>query len=811
MTTAHEEDIAMDTRLMWGLPRSMSRELVLRNAELRRNAEVQCARNQIDPRWERRCSMALAQDVSDLLATPEMRVEGALKVGGRARYVADVHRPGMLWARFLLSPVPHARIAAIDTAKAKAVPGVHAVLTGADIGPRRFGRAIQDWPVLAYERVRYVGERVAAVAAETREAAEAAVALIAVDYEELPAVFDAEAAMAPDAPILHPDAAEYAGERPGAPIHPNVQAHAFVQKGEPDIERVFAQADLVVEDRYVGTRQHQGYIEPRGCVVWIEDDGTVQVVTTCKGPYGLRGQLARVTGVPTDKIVVDAHFVGGDFGGKGTSIEEFACYYLAEATGRPIKAIMTYAEELAAGAPQHAATFYLRTGVMRDGRIIAHESRAYVDNGAYGGGRPNLPTTVSGGLQCLYGYAVPNTRLEAWVVATNLAPGGNMRAPGAVHRGFAGEGHIDHLARELGMDPLRFRHSNALRPGDTGLTGEHFRNPRAVEVLERLREETGWGSKPLAPNHGRGIALRARHVGEGKGELLVRLLSDARIEVLSATSDQGGGIATVMKRVAAATLSVDLDRVSVRYGTTAEAPNDGGVGGSHTTHVVGQATLHGATVLKSRLEELAAEVMGWPAGEVRLERDRFVVAGAREASAAFDEVAERIARGGPVEVVGAYDAAEHHAPEGGDHNFYAYMVEVDVDPESGSVRLVDVVAVLDVGTIINPIAHQGQVDGGFIYGLGQAVTEELVMQDGRVMNAHLGEYKLPTQMDAPSFRPVLVPTDIGPGPFGAKAAGELTNTAVAGAVANAVYDAVGVRVTTMPITSERVYTALRQR
>ncbi len=754
--------------------------------------------------------MALIQDVADLLATPEVRVEGALKAGGRARYVSDVRRPGMLWARFLLSPLPHARIVAIDTAKAKAVPGVHAVLTGADIGPRRFGRALLDWPVLAYERVRFVGERVAAVAAETREAAEAAVALIDVEYEELPAVYDPEAAIAPDAPILHPNVAEY-GERPGAPSHPNVQAHAFAQKGEPDIERVFAQADLVIEDRYVGTRQHQGFIEPRGCVIWIEDDGTVQVVTTCKGPYGLRGQLARVTGVPVDKIVVDAHFVGGDFGGKGTSIEEFACYYVAKETGRPVKAIMTYAEELAAGAPQHAATFYLRTGVMRDGRIVAHQSRTYVDNGAYGGGRPNLPTTVSGGMQCLYGYSIPNTHLEAWAVSTNLAPGGNMRAPGAVHRGFAGEVHIDHLARELGMDPLSFRLINALRPGDTGLTGEHFRNPRAVDVLEKLREETAWGSRPLPPNHGRGIALRARHVGEGKGELVVRLLSDARVEVLSATSDQGAGIATVMKRVAAATLSVNLDRVTVRYGTTAEAPNDGGVGGSHTTHVVGQATLNGATVLKSRLEELAAEVMGWPAGEVRLERDRFVVATDRGTSAAFEEVAERIARGGPVEVVGAYDAAEHHSPEGGDHNFYAYMVEVAVDPDSGQVRLIDVVAALDVGTIINPVAHQGQVDGGFIYGLGQAVTEELVIQDGNVVNANLGEYKLPTQMDTPPFRSVLVPTEIGPGPFGAKAAGELTNTAVAGAVANAVYDAVGVRVTTMPITAERVYDALHQR
>ena len=755
--------------------------------------------------------MVLTADMAEVLAVPEVRVEGALKVGGRARYVADVRLPGMLWARFLLSSVPHARILSIDTSKAKAVPGVHAVLTGPDIGPLRFGRAVQDWPVLAYDRVRYVGERVAAVAAETREAAEEAVSLIDVEYEELPAVFDAEAALASDAPILHPEKAAEWDRRGNLAQHPNVQAHAFHQKGESDIERVFAQADLIVEDVHTGTRQHQGYIEQRGCVVWIDGDGMVQVVTTCKGPFGLRGQLARVTGLPVEKIVVDAQFIGGDFGGKGTSIEEFACYYLAQATGRPIKAMMTYAEELTAGAPQHAATFYLRTAVMRDGRMIAHESRAYVNNGAYGAGRPNLPTTASGGLQCLYGYSVPNTRLEAFVASTNQPPGGNMRAPGATHRGFAGEAHVDHIARELEMDPLQFRLINALKPGDTGLVGEHFRNPRAIEVLERLRDETAWGAKPLPPNHGRGVALRARHVGEGKGELLVRLLPNARIEVMSATSDQGGGIATVMKRVAAATLSIDPNRVVIRYGTTAEAPNDGGVGGSHGTHVVGQATLHGATELKAKLEELAAEVMGWPAGAVRLERDRFAVSGDAAASAPFEEVAERIARGGLVEVVGAYDAAEHHSPEGEDHNFYAYMVEVEVDPETGKVQILDVVTVLDVSTIINPIAHQGQVDGGFIYGLGQAVTEELVFEEGRVMTPSLGEYKLPTQMDAPPFRAVLLPTDIGPGPFGAKAAGELTNTAVAGAVANAVYDAVGVRVTTMPITADRVYEALRTR
>ncbi len=754
--------------------------------------------------------MSIDIGVAEVLAEPEVRIEAPLKVTGRARYVADVQMPGLLWADFLLSPLPHARIVSIDTTAARQVPGVHAVLTGAEIGLRFFGRSTFDWPVLAVDKVRYVGERVAAVAAETREAAEEALLLIQVEYEELPAVYDPEEALAPGAPILHEDPNSYASVGPREPVsHPNLQAYGLRTKGNPDIEQAFALADVVVEDTYTGARQHQGFIEPRGCVVWIEDDGTVQVVTTNKAPFGLVREMSRVTGVPTDKIVVDAHFIGGDFGGKGTSIEEFTCYYLAKATGRPVKAIFSYTKELTSGAPQHSAKYVLRTGATRDGKIVAHEVRAYLNNGAYAGGRPNAQTTATGGMQCLHGYAVPNARMEAFMTYTNQMPGGNMRAPGEAHRGLAGEAHIDHLARALGMDPLEFRILNAVRAEDTGLAGERFRNPRAVAVLETLRDETGWGKTPLAPNHGRGVAMRARHVGAGKGNLTLRLLPDARIEVISGAPDQGGGNATVVKRVVAAALSVDPERIQVRYGTTAEAPGDDGVGGSRATTMLGQASIHGSQNLKEKIIELASDAMDWPSTNVRIERDRFVVSGPVPDSAPFDQVAELITRGGPVEASGHYDPAGHRSAEGGDYNFYAYMVEVEVDPETGRVRPVDVVVVVDTSTIINPIAYQGQLDGGFIFGLGGATSEELLFEDGRVVNANLGDYKFLSIKDIPPLRTVLLRTDIGPGPFNAKAAGETTNTAVAGAVANAISDAVGVRIMTMPITAERVFEALQ--
>ena len=287
--------------------------------------------------------------------------------------------------------------------------------------------------------------------------------------------------------------------------------------------------------------------------------------------------------------------------------------------------------------------------------------------------------------------------------------------------------------------------------------------------------------------------------------MLLRLLADGSIEALYATPDQGSGSATVIRRVAAAVLSVEPERVRIRYGPTSEAPPDPGAGASRVTHIVGRAAILAATRMKEQLEALAAEVMGWPEGEVRLEEDRFV---AGDESAPFEQVAERIARGEPVEVRGEYDShAGDEKPE--DANFYACVVEVEVDPATGQVRPLNGTMVVDVGTVINPIAHQGQLDGSFVYGLGNATMEELGVEDGKITTLSLGEYKLPTQLDAPPLTTVLVPTEIGPGPFGAKAAGEITNSGVAPAVANAIRDAVGVRVKAMPITAERVYEALQ--
>ncbi len=696
------------------------------------------------------------------------------------------------------------------TDAALALPGVHAILTGADLPAHaRFGRRLQDWPVLCLDRVRFVGDRVAAVAAETREAALEAARLIDVDYEPLPALLAPEDALRSDAPVVHPDADTYTyfGTRPRLP-HPNMQGQLVVSVGTDDGRaHAFRTAHRVFEHTFRTPRQHQGHVEPHACLVWFDAEGVVHVVSTNKTPFSLRQQMARTIGLAEDQVVVDSQYIGGDFGGKGTSLDEYACYFLARATGRPVKAEMTYADELGAANPRHTAAIHVRTAVDADGHFLAHESRLLFDGGAYAAGKPIDGLVLRGGLSTLAAYRVPETRLELTTVYTNNVPGGHMRAPGEVQALFSGESHVDMIASALGIDRIELRLRNVVADGEVNSIGERIRESRLADALAATRRELQWDT-PLPAGRGRGVAAEIRHVGGGKTSLQFQLLPErGAIEVLTGMVEQGAGAHTVIRRVAAAALEVAPSRIQVRYADTASAPLDPGAGGSRVTHVIGQAALDGARRMKTTLEELAAEALGWPVEQVRLERDRFI---ADSESASFEEVVERVGRGGPVSVTGSYGDAPHAHDEPGDFNASVYGVEVEVDSATGAVRVVDAVQVVDVGTIVNPLAHQGQLEGGFAFGLGAGLMEDLVVADGQVTTLTLGEYKVPTVMDMPPLRTVLLATEIGPGPFGAKAVGEVTNSGVAPAIANAVADAVGARVTELPITAERVLNALEE-
>lgn len=700
--------------------------------------------------------------MTDLFTTPERRVEGRDKVTGAARYAADITREGMLHAAFVPSPYAHARVVSVDTTAAQAVAGVHAVLTGTDVFPSRFGRRLLDWPVLCWDTVRFIGDRVAVVAAETIEAAEEAARLVDVVYDELPAVFDPETALASDAPVLHPDASEYVliGPPREAHAHPNIQGHELHEHG--DVDAGFARATHVFEHSFEIPRVHQAYIEPRAALVWLEGE-TVHVVTTNKSPFALREQISRTVGRGYERIVVHTPHVGGDFGGKGLSLDEFALYFLALRTGRPVRSLMRYADELQTSNTRHAARIRLRTGVDDHGRILAHEARVVFDGGAYAAGKP-VPFLMPGdAMLTLSGYRVPAARVDVFTVYTNQIPAGHARAPGQPQNVFAAESHIDLIAKEIGIDPLVMRERNAIHAGDVDVHGDEWHDSEMPRVLETVRRESRWGESRL-DGHGRGVAVGVRHVGRGKTSFELTLERDDSVTVRTGVTDQGGGALTMIQRVIARELALEPDRVRVEQVDTSRSLFDPGVGGSRVTPVHGQAALDGARKIATAIA----------AGDAR-----------------------------PVTVIGTGEQNAHL------FGSYAYVVEVQVDRETGAFRITDALLVADVGTVINPVALRGQLEGGFVTGLGQATMEMLVVEDGRVTTTHFGDYKIPTIADVPPLRISLVTDGHGPGPFGAKSVGELSNPAVSAAIANAIADAVGVRLFTLPLTAERVLAASR--
>ena len=702
---------------------------------------------------------------SDILATAERRVEGHDKVTGAARYAADFTREGMLHAAFVGSPFAHAIVKRVDVAAARAVPGVRAVLTGNDVRPARFGRRLQDWPVLAWDRVRFIGDRVVAVAADTLDAAEEAARLVDVEYEELPAVFDASAALAADAPVLHPGAAEYRlvarrGEvvRRDPVQHPNMQGHVVHEHG--DHAAGFASAARVFEHTFRVPPVHQGYIEPRAAMVWT-DGAAIHVVTTNKAPFSLREQLALTIGVDEGSIVVHTPHVGGDFGGKGLSLDEHALVFLARATGRPVRSVLRYADELQISNTRHGAVIRLRTGFDRDGRITAHEAHAIFDGGAYAAGKPVNTLMPGDAMLTLAGYRIPAARVDVTTAYTNHLPAGHDRAPGQPQNSFAAESHMDLAAKEMHIDPLDLRERNAIKAGEIDIQGAEWHASEAPRVLATLRTASKWGT-PVAKDHGRGVALGVRHVGRGKTSLELAIDADGSVLVRTGVTDQGGGAHTMIQRVVAKELGLAPERVRVEQLDTASSPVDPGVGGSRVTPVHGNAALDGARKIAAALRD----------GK----KPPFAVIGAAEQNA---------------HVFGSY----------------AFAIEVAVDRETGAFRIVDATLVADVGTVINPTAVRGQLEGGFAFGLGQAVMEEVVIDDGRVVTANMGDYKIPAIGDVPALRLVLLTDAPGPGPFGAKSVGELANPAVPAAVANAVA-AAGARVFSLPITAEKVRAAL---
>ena len=725
------------------------------------------------------------------------RTDNRGKVTGEARYTSDVHLPGTLWAKTLRSPYSHARIKHIDTSRAEKAPGVRAVLTGSDVRGILYGRRYRDISVLAQDRVRFMGERIAAVAADSIEEAEHALDLIQVDYEELPAVFDPIAAVQEGAPIVHPGVASYKG-LPAPLEHPtNRFVHDVFTRG--DIGVGFSQSDLVVENTFTVPRVHQSFIEPHCCVVWIDEKQRVQMWSPNKVPHGLKDSMAQAFGIPKEKIRVNPVSIGGDFGGKGAPIDEPICYLLAERSGKPVKMIMEYREEFFAGAPRHAAIIKLKTGVRRDGAIVAHQMDAYLDAGAYGGFRPGA---VVGGIAHAGGcYRAEHARISVSRVYTNNLPGGQMRAPGEPQGFFAAESHIDCVARKLGMNPYEFRMKNLMEEGDVTLTGGHYKAIKAKETLAAAAKAAGYAT-PKRKYVGRGVAMGYRGPGGGTTSLKVELAPDGRIVIHTSFFEQGTGTYTTLRQIVAEELGCAPDRIQIQtLDTDAGVSSDTGLGGSRGTRVASGAAYQAARQAKQELLALAENTLGWPKSEVTLKGKNIVSAKSRKQQ----PWRELLARAGRSITGEAFNKDDEHSPVTA---FAAQVAEVAVDPETGEVTLRRLTTAHDTGTIMNPVGHQGQIDGGVVQGIGYGLIEYLPVQDGRVQVANFGEYKIPTVRDIPALKTVIVAGSEGVGPYNVKGIGENPISPPAPAIANAIEDAVGVRIKDLPITSEKIYRAL---
>ena len=739
----------------------------------------------------------------EVVGTPVLRAEGPDKVSGRTLYAADVHLPGVLWGKILRSPYPHARIHSIDVSKARQVPGVKAIVTGNDVRGRFIGKQIRDMPVLCWDVVRFIGDRVAAVAADTIEAAEEAIELIHVECEPLPAVFDPLDAMQPSAPRLHENIAAYDGgpkDRLALDVHNGLTRLAW-RKG--DVEKGFREAAVVLEHTFRIPGRHQGYIEPHAAAVAIEPDGRIQVWASAKNPFGIRSQLAKAIGVAEERIRINVVNVGGEFGGKGDGVDLPIAYFLALQSARPVKLVMTYAEELTASNPAHPTVITIRSGVKQDGRIVARELRAVHASGAYGALKSNssLATWHYVGGQ----YRVKNASFEFLQVYTNTVPGGYYRSPGAVAVAFAVDSHTDMIAKELGMDPAEFRLKNFLGEGEEDAVGNRLRGVRFREVLQAALDAAAWKKTKPRPNYGRGIALSGRHISGGDTGIVLTAEADGSFTVISPTIDQGAGTHTILRQLVAQEMRVPIEQVRVTVGDTDIAPRDSGARASRLTYVAGQAAVQACQKLREQLLERAARALESRSEDVEFGGGRFWL---RQDPGQQVHLRRVIAQAGRTLNVKIYE--DYPYPE--DITYIcAQVAEVEVDPETGAVRVHRVVSAHDVGTVINPITHQGQIDGGVVMGLGQGVMEELVIENGQITNGHLGDYKLPTAADIPRLKTVLVHSNGGVGPLEAKAIGEFANNGPPAAIANAVADAVGVRIFELPITAEKIYRALSSR
>ncbi|MEA2640569.1 MAG: hypothetical protein QOF51_1963 [Chloroflexota bacterium] len=710
------------------------------------------------------------------------RIDGVDKVTGSATYAADITRPGQLVGKILRSPYPHARIVSIDTSRAKALPGVHAVLIGQDLSPDFLvGRSMRDMPVLARDKVRFVGEKVAAVAAETAEIADEALGLIEVEYEELPAVFDPLEAIEPGAPLLHDPDWVRAHKTPTQRVadYPNSVSAPISGASVDEVEAALAGADYVFEHQFRTPVQHQAYLEPHSCLVEVDEHDVAHVWASNKAPFLLLNYLRE--GIELDRDHVEIHMLplGGDFGGKGSFMDIPLAYFLAKASGRPVKITMTYNEELMAANPRHSAVVWVKSGFAKDGTLVARWLKAFYNSGGYAAMKPGPAATVGGGHAALGSYDVPTWRAEVHMIYTNTVPCGHMRAPGRAQTAYAVELHMDLCARAMGIDPVELRAMNTDRHPRKTRSGEPGSAPKGREVLEAAAKAIGW-HEPRPEGVGRGIAVI--EIGNSMGDYMAEMIVEQGGNVVLKTpiAEQGSGMLTVFRQMVAEGWGIPLEQVRIQQEASRDFSYDRGVGGSRITRIIGRMIEVMTQRLQKRLAEYAAAELGVAVEQVQPEPGGFRIAGGQfiglgdAAQLAGEDVVELL----------AYEPD----PFDGVHAFAAMAAEVHVDRETGEVELRKMVSAHEVGRVINPVLFRGQIEGALMQGRGYAFTEGLAMEEGRVTNLNFHEYKIACMADIPELEIVLLPPDLS---LGITPIGEGPNCALPPAIMNAIVEVIG--------------------
>lgn len=741
------------------------------------------------------------------------RVDGNEKVTGQAEFVADVSLPGMLAGAVLRSPYPHARILNIDTSRARKVSGVRAVVTADDTPGRTWGVFVRDQPVIAKDKVRYVGEELAGVAAVDLDTAREALELIEVEWEELPAVFDPEQAMLPDAPLLHE-------ERDS-----NVAATIAVERG--NVEQAFADSDVVVEGTFASHPQWHAAIETIGSVAQFSSSGKLTLWMNTQTLFMARGRIAWALDLSEGDVHIIQPFVGGGFGGKSCDDNNaLICALLARASGRPVKLINSREEEFLAGSrPRVPMKIWVKMGFKRDGLVQGKQIRLVADNGAYCGKAPGVFGVSS--LRHDTGYKYLNVKVESYLVYTNKIPTGAFRGFGNPSAEFAVEQVWDLAADGLGIDPVDLAMLNAAEPGYVSPHGNRVVSCELKQCIEKAAELIDWKAKRANRQPYRGLSMGTtvhvsgkRHFGDYDGSsAVIKVNEDGKVFIWSGEGEIGQGMMTVLCQIVAEELGVPYEDVSVSRADTDLTTHCHGAYASRLTYIAGNAAKQAATAVKAQILETASEMLEVSIEDLEIRDGRVSVRGAPEgASHTVSEVARSrlYRRGGqPIIASGSFDPDSvlqdetRYGNESGAYNFGVQMAEVEVDPETGQVKVLGFVSVADCGTVVNPIAAEGQQEGAIAQGIGYAMIERLMVENGRPLNPNFADYKLPCTLDMPPLKAAFADSYEPTGPFGAKGLGELGLDPTAAVLANAIHDACGVRISELPITAEKIYRGLR--